>query len=167
MELKEGILLNDTIEYAPVYGIGERTENGINVPNGEMDSIVDTSKDGIYFSSTDQARAMSGTSSQPATTDSSRPTEKSAVELFDENMYSLPSNPLPESECSSPVSSSPSLKRKSKYANGWNCSTGSIIALILFTVLLVAGIFVAIYFPFRAKDEKGLVSFFFKNFDPN
>ena len=155
MELKEGISLNDTIEYAPVYDIGERTENGINIPNGEMDSIVDTSKDGIYFSSTDQVRAINGTSSQPATTNNSRPSKKSAVELFDENMYSLPSNPLPESECSSPVSSSPSLKRKSKYANGWNCSTGSLIALILSTALLVAGIFVAIYFPFTTKDEKG------------
>ena len=165
MELTEGISLNDTIEYAPVYNIGARTENGINIPTGEMDSIVDTSKDGIYFSSTDQARAINGTSSQPATTNNSRPSKKSAVELFDENMYSLPSNPLPES--SSPVSSSPSLKRKSKYANGWNCSTGSLIALILSIVLLVAGIFVAIYFPFTAKDEKGLVSFFFfKNFDP-
>ena len=155
MESKEGISLNDTIEYAPVYDIGERTENGINVPNGEVDSSVDTSKYDIYFSSTDQARAMSGTSSQPATTDSSRPTKKSAVELFDENMYSLPSNPLPESECSSPVSSSPSLERKSKYANGWNCSKGSLIALILSTFLLVAGIFVAIYNPFKGNDEKG------------
>ena len=155
MEFEKGISLNDTIEYAPVYDIGERTENGTNIPNGEMDSIVDTSKDGIYFSSTDQARAINGTSSQPATTNNSLPSRKSADELFDENMYSLPSNPLPESECSSPVSSSPSLKRKSKYANGWNCSKGSLIALILSTFLLASGIFVAIYFPFTAKDEKG------------
>ena len=155
MESREGITLNDTIEYVPVYDIGERTENGINIPNGEMDSIGNTSKDGIYFSSTDQARAINGTSSQPATTNNSRPSKKSAVELFDENMYSHPSNPLPESECSSPVSSSPSMKRKSKYANGWNCSTCSLITLILCTFLLAAGIFVAIYFPFTAKDEKG------------
>ena len=155
MEFEKGISLNDTIEYAPVYDIGERTENGINIPNGEMDSIVDTSKDGNYFSSTDQARAINGRSSQPATTNNSRPSKKSAVELFDENMYSLPSNPLPESECSSPVSSSPSMKRKSKYANGWNCSTCSLITFILCTFLLAAGIFVAIYFPFTAKDEKG------------
>ena len=151
MELREGISLNDTIEYAPVYDIGELTENGINIPNGAIDSSVDTSK----YGSTNQARVMSGTSSQPATTDSSRPTKESAVELFDENMYSLPSNPLPESEGSSPVSSSPSLKRKSKYNNGWNCSKGSLVALILSVFLFVAGIFVGIYFPFTGKDKRG------------
>ena len=155
MEPKEGVSLNDTIEYAPVYDIGECTENGTTIPNGEMDSIVDTPKDGIYFSSTDQTRAINVTSSQPATTYNSRPSKKSAVELFDENIHSLPSNPLPESECSSPVSPSPSLNRNSLYANGCDCSTGSLLALILSTFLLASGIFVVIYFPFTTKDEKG------------
>ena len=155
MESREGITLNDTIEYAPIYDIRQRNENVVNTPDGEIGLSVDTSKGGIYFSSSDIVRASSGPSSQPAPAKSSCPDKKQSTELYDENMYSLPSNPLPESECSSRVSSSPSLKGKSKYVDGWNCSTGSLIALTLSTFLLVAGIFVAIYVPMSGKDQKG------------
>ena len=106
--------------------------------------------------------------SHPPPKNVSRTSKKKAAELFDENLYSLPENPLPESECSSRISISSSSKNKS----GWLLSTKAWGGVICIMILLTAGIMTAIYLPFALRENQGKfenikLQFYFEEFCNN
>ena len=137
-----------SVEYAPVdydQGPGNDVTAEINIDVKQFTTEI---FQGEY---SDDSSAEESSIKNPLPKNISRTSKKKAVELFDENLYSLPENPLPESECSSRISISSSSKNKS----GWLLSTKAWGGVICIMILLTAGIMTAIYLPFALRESKG------------
>ena len=151
MELQE-IQFDTSAEYAPVYDDEEiSTENEVTIQNEKKQSTTSSLK----AEPVHNANASSDGSVTSVATQVPRPTKKLAVELFDENMYSLPENALPESEPSSPVSFTSSVQKKPTPAAGWVCSTWNLMAVVFCTMLLTGGIFLVVYLPLTLEETNG------------
>ena len=151
MELQE-IQFDTSAEYAPVYDDEEiSTENEVTIQNEKKQSTTSSLK----AEAVHNANAPSDGSVTSVPTKVPRPSKKLAVELFDENMYSLPENALPESEPSSPVSFTSSVQKKPTPAAGWVCSTWNLMAVVFCTMLLTGGIFLVVYLPLTLEETNG------------
>ena len=139
-----------SVEYAPVdydQGPGNDVKAELNIDENEKQFTTEIFQ-GEY---SDDSSAEESSKSHPPPKNVSRTSKKKAEELFDENLYSLPENPLPESERSSRISISSSSKNKS----GWTLSTKAWGGVICIAILLTAGIMTAIYLPFALRENKG------------
>ena len=137
-----------SVEYAPVYydqGPGNDVKADLDIDEKQCTTEI---FQGEY---SDDSSAGESSINNPLPKNITRTSKKKAVELFDENLYSLPENPLPESECSSRISISSSSKNKS----GWLLSTKAWGGVICIMILLTAGIMTAIYLPFALRENQG------------
>ena len=151
MELQE-IQFDTSAEYALVYDDEEiNTEYKVTIPNEQIQSTTGSSE--AKAAHNDSTSSDEPSKSMP--TNVPRPSKKLVVELFDENMYSLPDNALPESEPSSPVLCTSSVQKKPALTTGWVCSTRTLVAVVLSIFLLNGGIFLAVYLPMTLQGEYG------------
>ena len=151
MELQE-TQFDISAEYAPVYDDEEiNTENKVKIQNEQEQSTTNSSNAEAAHNGT----TASDASVKSVPTKVPRPSKKLAVELFDENMYSLPENALPESEPSSPVSFTSSVEKKPTPASDWVCSTWNLMAVVFCTMLLTGGIFLVVYLPLTLEETNG------------
>ena len=151
MELQE-IQFDTSAEYAPVYDDEEiNPENKVTIQNEQKQSTTSSSK--AEAAHNDSTPSNASVKSEPIKVP--RPSKKLTVELFDENMYSLPENALPESEPSSPVSFTSSVQKKPTPATGWVCSTWNLMAVVFSTMLLTGGVFLAVYLPMTLEEKYG------------